>query len=231
MSGTLIRASVAAGALLLWLGSSPAWPQEWALYRAPADLFGVDFPGEPTIRATTYRTEYGITLPGSVYAAKDEFGAYSVTVVDWRSAETQHAAAYKTCMAETGDLRGGENPGICSATRARSEIGGATLHAAAGFLKRGGSAVRHFSAYSASRVDGVRVELANADASQTIAMMLWHEGRLYIAEATAPKGAPPASAFPVSLIFIDAEGKGVRYADRYIPLYSVPKRMREAGVP
>jgi hypothetical protein len=215
----------AAAALVLVLGTSQAWSQEWALYLAFDDLFSIDFPGEPAIRKTTYKTEDGNTLPANVYTAKDEFGTYSVTAVNWATAEAQQKVTYQNCMATTGNLRGGENPGICSPNRTRGEISGATLFAVGPFLRRD-SKVQRFAQSPLDGVEGVGIELLNQDQSQTFVQIAWHEGFLYVAEATAPKGAPPPSAFPVSLQFIDKDGRRIRYDGRYSPAFPVPKRSR-----
>jgi hypothetical protein len=220
------RVAALLAAFGLLLGAATARAQEWSLYPAFDDFFSIDFPGEPTIRQSTYQTQYGFTLPARVYTARDEFGTYSVTAVNWSTVEAQHAAAYKQCIAATGDLRGGDNPGICNESRTRGEIAGAALHAGSGLIRRGGK-VLELAFNSADRVDAVRVEMINADQSQTVAMIAWHEGFLYVAEGTAPKGAPPPSAFPISLQFLDKEGRRIQYdGSRYTPGWPVPKRSR-----
>ena len=61
----------------------------------------------------------------------------------------------------------------------------------------------------------VRVRVAiNPDGSRTFAAIHMHGTRLYILEGTVPKGAPAPGLFQQSLMFIDEEGKPIRY--RYI---------------
>src|SRR5512138_185359 len=62
--------------------STPAMAQEWIEYASRADMFTVNFPGQPTVQDINWETEYRITIPGHVhkYDAKQEH--YSVTVVD-----------------------------------------------------------------------------------------------------------------------------------------------------
>jgi hypothetical protein len=222
---TLRHGLAGSAALTLMLATVPAWSQEWALYPAFDDSFSANFPGDPTIRETKYTSEFGVTLPARVYSAKDEFGVYSLTAVDWRPAKEQHVAIYKKCMAETGsDLKGGENPGVCT-DRTSYEIGGATLHAAAQFLKRDGQ-LQYFARNPADNVDGIGIELLNADKSQTFGEFLFHKDHLYILEATAPEGAPVPSSFTISIQFLDEEGRRIRYEGPYSPLHPVPKRSR-----
>jgi hypothetical protein len=222
--GAMRLISAAAAAFLMLHVGVPAWSQEWALYLAFDDLFSIDFPGEPAISTASYTSESGAVLPARVYKASDEFGTYTAMAVDWSTAEAQHESSRKKCLAGTGDLRGGENPGICG-NRTRNEIGGAIVNAAGRFIQRGGKLI-HMEQSTVDGVESIGLELRNADRTQTFAMLLWHEGRLYIAEATAPEGAPPPSAFTASIQFLDKEGRRIQYGGRYSPLFPVPKRNR-----
>jgi len=105
---------IAAGAFVFALEAAPAQALEWSQYFAFDDLFSVDFPSEPTIRETTYMTEFGFTLPARVYTAEDDFGTYSAMAVDWREAEELHQEGYEACQVRTGDRGGGDEPGLCS---------------------------------------------------------------------------------------------------------------------
>ncbi|NIW24513.1 MAG: hypothetical protein GWN29_08080 [Gammaproteobacteria bacterium] len=53
--------------------------------------------------------------------------------------------------------------------------------------------------------------MTNADQSRTYASMYYHEGRLYVLEATVPAESLPQGLFQQSLSFIDAEGRRIRY--------------------
>jgi len=216
---------LAAAALLISFQMTSAQAQEWSQYFALEDSFSIEIPGEPTVRDTTYETEFGIMLPARVYTAEDDFGTYSITAVDWSEASALHEARYEACMASTSDLRDGENPDICNRNRARNEIGGAMLHAASDFVKRG-SDVTYLGQMDSEEIEGVRIHLINEDGSRTYGATHWHENRLYIIDATAPQGAPPPNAFPVSIGFIDEEGRRVRYEERYSPLLPTPARSR-----
>jgi len=220
-----VQISFAAAVAVVALESVPAQSQDWSQYLAFDDAFSINFPGEPHVRETTYATEYELDLPARVYTAEDDFGVYSVTVVDWGDAVELHAALHEACQAATGDLLGGDNPGICSADQAQDEILGADLHAASAFLKSG-SEVTYFARVTTEGVEGIRIHLLNEDGSRTYAAMYWHEYHLYILEATAPAGMPPPNTFPVSIGFVDEFGRRIRYAERYIPLLPAPPRAR-----
>ena len=82
-----MRLSPLASAAVVLLMSGPAFAQEWIQYVSRADFFNVNFPSEPEVRDITYPTEYGVTLPGRVHSVENGPNRYSVTVVDYASAE------------------------------------------------------------------------------------------------------------------------------------------------
>lgn len=61
--------------------------QEWINYVNRADRFVVNFPGQPQVKDSTFKSEYGRTLPAHVYTAHAGPVSYSVTVVDYKDAE------------------------------------------------------------------------------------------------------------------------------------------------
>ena len=65
-------------------------------------------------------------------------------------------------------------------------------------------------------VEGDELQLTNTvDGSRTYAYVAMHEMKLYIAEATVPKGYPPATLFQRSMSWVDKDGKGIRYETMY----------------
>ena len=216
--------SLALVAFVFALEAAPAQAQEWSLYLAWDDRFSIDFPSEPTIHETTHVTGYGITLPARVYTAEDDFGTYSATAVNWREAEELYQESFEACQVATGDLRGGDNPGICY-NQARRDIRGATLHAAFGFLERG-SEVTYFGPSIMEGVEGIGIQLLNEDGSRSFASIFWHDYHLYITEATTPPGMPPPILFSTALSFLDELGLRVSYDAPYTPLFPVPPRRR-----
>ena len=71
---------VAVVATLLLPASSFA--QEWIEYVDRTDGFSVNFPGQPTIRETTYPPQRGAPLRARVFTVQDGSRRYSVTVVN-----------------------------------------------------------------------------------------------------------------------------------------------------
>ena len=190
---------------------------EWALYHSHRDLFKVNFPGQPTIRDITFQTEYGLTLPGRVYSAEDAMGRYLITVVDYTNAERMHAERSAACKAAG---RSG-----CT-DRGTDEVDGARLHAAWNIIKRKGK-LTFFSLYDAAYVEGYQVNLLNPDGSHTVAVILMHQYRLYIIEATAPKGMPLPLILQGGFMFVDKDGEEVYYERSpflYLPGRPVPTR-------
>jgi len=58
----------------------PLSAQEWTEFASKESGFTVNFPGEPRVSQTTYKSEYGYTLPAQVYSAARGPERYSVTV-------------------------------------------------------------------------------------------------------------------------------------------------------
>ncbi len=209
--GVTVLMVLAAAALLLARQEVSAQSYESSEFLSVEDRFSADFPSAPTIHESTYTTELGVVLPARVYTAEDDFGTYSVTVVDWRDSEAEYEAFLSDCQDCDGAMA--------------NDIRGSTLHAAFSVVSRGGD-VTYLGQIETEEVEGARIHLLSEDGSRTYATAHWHEYRLYIIEATAPPGAPPPNFFPVSIGFVDEEGKRVRYEERYSPLFPTPARDR-----
>jgi hypothetical protein len=199
-------------AALILLISRASFCQEWTQYSSRADFFAVDFPGEPKVQDIDYQTEYGITLPGHIYSVESGASRYSVTVVDYANAEKIHTARANECK-----KKGGEGD-LCQ-NDWRSEVQGSIVYASWKFFQRNAK-VTHYAWYVSDLIEGHRLQLLNPDGSVTFAAIHRHGTRLYIFEATVPKGAPPPGLFQQSLQFLDAEGNPVRYRTYYTTGYS-----------
>ena len=77
---------ISAGFILFM--SVPSFAQEWIEYMNREDRFQINFPGQPTVQNTSYPTESGEQVPARVYTAKEGPATYSLTVVNYKSAET-----------------------------------------------------------------------------------------------------------------------------------------------
>jgi hypothetical protein len=198
--------------------SGPSFAQGWIEYASRADLFSVNFPGEPKVRDITYPTEYGITLPGRVHGYEAGPNRYSVTVVDYANVQKIHQERLKNCQAY---------PNLCNNPWA-GELRGALDYAAWSFLQRDAK-VTHYAYYNTDRVEGRRIQLTNADKSRTFAAIHMHENRLYILEGTVSAGSPPPGLFQQSLGFLDKEGIRVRYQTNYANGYPPPPRVQYQG--
>ncbi len=203
-----------AAAFLLCL-SGPAYAQEWVEYVSRDDLFTVNFPAQPTVREITYPTEYGITVPGRVHSQEDGLYRYSVTDVDYSNDQKIHAERLANCQ---------KYPNLCNNPWI-GELRGAMDYAAYQFLKRKAT-VSHYAYYNTDRVEGRRIQLANADGTQTFAAIHMHWNRLYILEGTVPADSPPPGLFQQSLGFVDEQGIRVRYESIYSNMYPAPPRVQ-----
>jgi hypothetical protein len=201
-------------AVFILLMSSPASAQEWLEYVSKDDFFSISFPGgQAKVQETTYPTEYRITLPARVYLNEGPRGRYSVTVVDYRNAVKLHLERNKQCQAAGGDGDQCQDDGP-------EEMRGALVYASWNFMKREGVKVTHYGHYNSDRVEGHEIHLTNADGSRTFGVVHMHEDRLYILEATVPRGAPAPGLFQISLRFLDKELRPVRYEWVGTQLYS-----------
>ena len=204
----LISVGTAAFILLL---SGPAFAQEWIQYASRTDFFGVNFPGEPKVQDITYATEYDITLPGRVYNAASGPSRYSVTVINYANAEKIHTARAEECR-----KKGGEGDACNNGWR--GDVQGSIVYASWKFFQRDAK-VTHYAWYNSDQVEGHRLQLLNPDGSRTFAAIHRHGTRLYILEATVPKGQPAPGLFQQSLQFLDETGKPLRYQSYYTTGY------------
>jgi hypothetical protein len=205
------RISMAVAMLVLLICPS-SFAQEWVQYASKADLFGVNFPTEPKVQDIAYATEFGITLPGHVYSADQGQSRYSITAVDLKDAEKIHTEGVAQCRAKGGE-------GDACTNNWRADVQGAMIFASWKFLQRNAK-VTHFGWAVVDQVEGLRLQLTNADGSRTFAEIHRHGTRLYILEATVPARAPAPGLFQQSLMFIDEEGKSIRYRSIYTTGYS-----------
>jgi len=195
--------------------SAPSFAQDWIEYASQADLFTVNFPREPTVRAITYPTEYGLTLPGRVHSYEDGPNRYSVTVVDYGNVQKLHQERLTNCQ---------KYPNLCNNPWV-GERRGAADYAVRGFLQRD-ARVTDYAYSNVDRVEGRRLQLTNADRSRTFAAIHMHDNRLYILEGTVPAGAPVPGLFQQSLGFLDKDGIRVRYEAAYSNEYPPPPRVQ-----
>jgi hypothetical protein len=205
------RISGVLAALLLCV-TRPSTAQEWIQFASRADLFGVNFPSEPKVQDITYTTEFGITLPGHVYSADSGQSRYSVTVVDYADAEKIHAAKAELCKKNGGESDACQNDW-------RGDVQGSIVYASSKFIQRTAK-VTYFAWAVTDNVEGQRVQLANPDGSKTFGAIYRHGTRLYILEGTVPRGAPAPGLFQQSMLFLDEEGKPIRYRSIYTTGYS-----------
>ena len=205
------RISLATTAVVLAV-TGTSFGQGFIQYTSPKDFFGVSFPGEPIVRDTTWTSEQGAALPARVYSVENARGRYSMTVVDYKDVEKIHAERSAQCQKSGGEGDACMNPW-------RGDVGGAIVWGTWQFLQRDAK-LTFYGWYSADQVPGHQLQLLNADQSRTFATVNMHGTRLYILEATVPKGAPAPGLFQQSLMFLDEEGRSIRYRVYYSPTYS-----------
>jgi hypothetical protein len=198
----------------------PSVAQEWTEYVSKEDRFSTNFPGQPTVTNTIYKSQFGADLPARVYSARLGQSRFSLTVVDYRDIERILTEKAKSCPAGSEPCRGGfssTGPGYSWADRA-----GALIYAAWQVMQRDAK-VTEYSWNNINQVVGQQLFLtSNADKSRTMVSMYMHDDRLYIAEGTVPAGYPEPGIFLDSLTFLDSNGNSVRYDSHYVNGQPVP---------
>jgi hypothetical protein len=223
------------GGFVLMLGlSSPAVAQEWQEYVNTQDGFKLNFPGQPTLTETTWKTQLNYILPAHVYSADRGREHYSITVVDYRGLEQQGIERSKTCPPGNAQCRENAGPVIGPGYWKQDERG-AIVYATFKLLQRDAKLTSLAWEWQ-DMVEGHLIQLTNnADQSRTFAYVAMHENKLYILEGTVPKGYPEPGLFQQSLGWVDKDGNGIRYQNIYsnsyhgMGVYPVPPRAGARG--
>jgi hypothetical protein len=217
--------SVAAATLMLAI-TGPAAAQDWTEFVSRDDRFSINFPGQPRVTDTTYKSQFGADLPARVYGATQGSRRFSMTVVDYRPIEKILTERAKACPPGAETCLGSSNP--TSSTGAgywKADVSGAIVYATSQFLQRDGK-VTQLIWSNIDLVEGHMLTLTNTDKSRTVASIFMHENKLYIAEATVPAGDPEPGIFQQSLGWIDEAGKSIRYQSIYRNGFPPPPRTR-----
>jgi hypothetical protein len=196
------------------LTSAPVLAQEWDLYVNTQDGFKINFPGAPKVTAITWKSQFNYTLPGRVYSADKGPERYSVTVIDYTSLEQQGIERSKTCAPGNAQCRADAGPAIGPGYW-KHDAHGAIVYGISKLLQRD-QRVTNLSWDWQDLVEGQTVHLTNnEDESRTFAHVAMHQNKLYILEATVPRGYPEPGLFQQSMGWVDKDGKGIRYQTVY----------------
>src|SRR5438105_13524370 len=97
---------LASAALALSLSGS-LFAQEWIEFASREDRFTCNFPSQPKVTETTYRSEHGADLPARVYSASKGQSRYAVTGIDYSQVQRILTENAMSCHAETEPCMGG----------------------------------------------------------------------------------------------------------------------------
>ena len=212
-----MRITAFAFALVLSV-SGPAAAQEWEVYANTRDGFKANFPGQPQVTETTWKSQLDYILSARVYSADRGREHYSVTVVDYTSLEQQGIERSKTCPPGNAQCRANAGPTIGPGYWKQDERG-AIVFATFTLLQRDATLTSLAWEWQ-DMVEGHSIHLTNnADQSRTFAYIAMHEHKLYILEGTVPKGYPEPGLFQQSLEWVDKDGNGIRYQIIYSNSY------------
>jgi hypothetical protein len=220
-----MRQMVLISTTLVFSISGPLLAQEWIEFASREDRFTCNFPIQPKITETTYRSQHEADLPARVYSAAQNQSRYSVTVVDYNQAQRILTEKAKSCPAGAEPCLGG--PG--DEGHWKADIRGALDYAAWQLMKRDAK-LTLFVWGVVDLVEGHQLQLTNnADKSRTFAGIYMHENKLYIVEGTVPAGYPEPGLFQQSLGWLDENGVGLRYQSYYSNGNPVPPRVNRGG--
>ena len=205
------RIALTTAALVLVVAGT-ASAQAFIQYVSQQDGFGVSFPGEPTVQSTTWTSEHGVPLPARVYTVDNTRGKYSMTVVDYKDIEKLSADRAAQCQKSGGE-------GDACMNSWRSDVAGAIVFGTWRLMQRDAK-VTFYGFMIQDLVSGHQIQLLNADQSRTFAAVNMHLTKLYILEATVPRGLPAPGLFQQSLMFLDEKGQSIRYRTYYSHTYS-----------
>ena len=187
--------------------------QEADEYVNTKDGFKIYFPVQPAVKDVTWISQQDFKPPGRVYSVDKGKEHYSVTVVDYSGIEQMGIERVKTCPAGAPLCKGTalSGPGLW-----KHDVREAQEYATFKLIQRDNIKVSDLTWSQHDMVEGNELQLTNTvDGSRTYAYVAMHEMKLYIAEATVPKGYPPATLFQTSMSWVDKDGKGIRYETMY----------------
>ena len=193
--------------------TAPALAQDWTEYKSVRDGFEVLFLGQPRVTETTWKSKAGFNLPSRVYSVERGRERYSVTIADYSDIEQMGKEKAKTCPPGAETCLGAAN--LSGVGYWKHDTRGAPLDAAARLMKRDVTLTEMFwnQFYS---ISGITLQLtSNVDGARTFASIVMHEMKLYIAEATVPKGSPEPLPFVGSFGLIDKDGNDLSYRTLY----------------
>src|SRR4051812_23947720 len=145
--------------------SRASFAQEWIEYANREDRFTCNFPTQPMVTATMYRSEHGADLPARVYSAEQGRSRYSITVVDYNQVQRILTEKSKSCPAGAEPCLG--SPG--DEGHWKADLRGATVFASWRLMQRDAK-LTSFVWNFVDMVEGHQLQLTNnADKSRTFA--------------------------------------------------------------
>lgn len=205
--------TIATACVLALLAPGPALAQEWAMSTNVRDGFQALFPGQPRVADTTWKSQAGFSLPARVFTLERGGERYVVTVADYSNIEAMGKERAKRCPPGSETCLGA--PNLSGVGYWKHDTRGAVIDAAARLIKRDVTLTEMFwnQFYS---VSGITLQLTSTvDQSRTFAYVVMHEMKLYVVEATVPKGAPEPALFVSSFGLLDKAGNELRYQSLY----------------
>ena len=182
--------------------AAPSLAQDWIEYVHRTDRFALTFPGMPDVQEATRLSAHAVVFPARIYSLQDGLNRYSLTVVDYTEAERRHRERPDQTDASSGprlwvmDVRASVDA-VAQGIRER--------------VRDSGGELTYEGWADIDKIEGRQMQFTNADGSRSFVAIHLNASRLYIVEATAPRGYPPPAWFQQSLRFLDEDGMRIRY--------------------
>src|SRR6266516_3159914 len=142
--------------------SGPLFAQEWIEFVSQEDRFTCNFPIQPKVTQTTYRSQHEADLPVRSYSASQGQSRYLVTVIDYTQVQRILTEKAKSCPAGAEPCLGG--PG--DEGHWKAEIRGAIVYATWRLMQRD-ARVTSLVWNTVDLVEGHQLQLTNnADKSR-----------------------------------------------------------------
>ena len=179
--------------------SSSAFAQRWAPYTSEHGEFRIMAPGgQFEVETVDFETEYGIVVPAQIHTAEDNYGTYTLTVVDYIDSMALHRE------------RIAELDGIYLEVYGEVDVRGSVAHFAR-MIRERAETVEYDNYHYIGRVDGHQLHTTNPDGTRTFAALYLLESKLYAIEATIAPTAPTGGMFQQSFEFLDEDGNRIMY--------------------
>ena len=214
-----MRMNTLATAVLILMIRAPAVAQtEWVEFASQEDRFTANFPGQPKVTQTTFKSQFGADLPARLSTApKSGASRYSLTVVDYNQVERLLTEKSKACPPGAEACRG--NTAATSSTGAgywKADLAGAVIYATWRFMQRDARSRTWLERRDLVKGHQLQFRRQRGRVADHAAICVHAEQALYRGRAPVPEGYAGAGCFFQQWLRMARQiGQGFRYRSLY----------------